>query len=129
MHVLCWDGAVVAKVQQQSVSMIGRQVVFGEEVGAQYSLPDVGDGKIEGECLIAESKSAIYLSVAWDRRSVCCGKLGPVGTALTLLCCWGNYGADCSRIHQPFLSSTLVCDVKEKTVLPSNRVHVRVLLG
>ena len=115
-RVSCGEGTEILEVYQLSVAVVGGEVVGGEKICAQYSIPNVGNGELEGEICISYGDGAGGGAVALDVSAVCCAKLGATRSSTTLLRGGWDDGEERSSVHQPLLISSNVCDVKKEGI-------------
>ena len=94
--------------------MVGREVVGGEEIGAEYFIPNIGDGEVEGKISFTDGNGACEGSVALNVCAICCTKLGACRPLTTLLRGGRDDGEERAPIHQPLLISSGICDVKKE---------------
>ena len=105
--------------------MVGSQIMLSEKICSQNALFNVGDSKIKFESAGTKCKRVQYLAVTGYERPVRRRQLGAVGASTTLLGGWRNDRTKGASVHEPFVPGAAVCDVKEISLLPVNRVHVR----
>ena len=115
--MLGWKCAVVLKVDDVGVAVVGSKVVGGQEIGPQYPRLDIGYHKLEFKSLFSNLNCSSACSEAVDVGAVGCLQLGLVGTVKALLGCGGNYGEKCSPVNQIFFVASGVCNVEKETVI------------
>ena len=97
---------------------------MGEEVGAQYTLRNVGHREIISKLLMSNLNRLSYSTVALNGRTICSLKTDAIWSSEFLGIGGWDDGDDGSTIDQPPLILDLINNVKEKSFLPSRSVHV-----